>query len=86
MIVKAKKHFWYYFSFVALQLLGLWLVMALSFDRQLQLTAIFATTVFYLFWALLHQYVHHHLSPKIVTEYVLMGSLGLTVSLVLFGS
>jgi hypothetical protein len=80
-----KKHIWFYGSFVAIQLLGLWLVLTVSYDKHLQLMAMFITTVFYMFWALLHQYLHHHLSPRIVTEYVLTGSFGLVVSIFLFG-
>lgn len=79
-----KKHIWFYSSFVAIQLLGLGLVLGVAYDKHLQMMAMFITTFFYMFWALLHQYIHHHLNAKIVTEYVLMGSLGLVVSLFVF--
>lgn len=79
-----KKHIWFYSTFVVIQLLGLWLVVSVGYDRNLQMMAMFITTIFYMFWGLLHQYLHHHLSFKIVSEYVLMGSLGLVVSIFLF--
>ncbi len=86
MIVRAKKHLWFYLSFAAIQVLGLWLILLVAYDKQLQMMTIFITTVFYLLWCLAHQYIHHHLNLKIVTEYILIGSLGLTVLLVLFGA
>jgi hypothetical protein len=79
-----KKHIWFYGSFIAIQLLGLWLVLVVSYDKHLQLMAMVITTIFYFFWGLFHQYLHHQLTPKIVTEYALMGSLGLVVSLFIF--
>ncbi len=86
MILRAKKHAWFYLSFLAIQLLGLWLVLLVAYDKQLQMMTVFITTIFYLLWCLAHQYIHHHLSLKIAAEYILVGALGMTVSLVLFGA
>lgn len=80
------KHIWYYGSFIAIQLLGLALVLSTAYDKQLQMMTMFITTFFYIFWSLLHQHMHHHLNAKIVTEYVLMGSLGITISLLFFNT
>jgi hypothetical protein len=80
-----KKHFWFYISFAAIQLLGLALILLVSYDKQLQMTAILMTTMFYVFWGLLHQHLHHHLNAKIVTEYILIGGLGVTISFIIFG-
>lgn len=81
MVKHIKKHLWYYTSFIVIQLLGLWLVLLTAHDKDLQLAVIAFTSIYYIFWALAHQYFHHHLTPKIITEYVLMGSLGMTVAL-----
>ncbi len=86
MIANAKKHLWYYVSFAIIQLLGLLLVLLVAYDKQLQLMAIFITTIFYILWSLAHQYIHHHLNVKIATEYILIGALGLTISFVFFGA
>ena len=80
-----KQHFWYYFSFVVIQLLGFGLILLTASNRDVQRMMIIGTTCLYAFWALMHQYFHHHLTPKIVVEYMLIGTLGLIVSLFFFG-
>ena len=79
-----KKHLWYYIFFVALQIVGLALVLLTAGDKGIQLIAIILTTCAYMIWALAHQYIHHSLTAKIVIEYCLVGALGLTVSLFIF--
>lgn len=81
---RIKKHFWYYVSFVILQVLGFWVILLTSFDRQMQFLAIFLVTGIYIFWSLIHQHVHHTLHPKIVMEYVFVGGVGIAISLLLF--
>jgi|GEM_PF-2450415 len=81
---RIKKHIWYYSSLIVLQAMGLWLMLLLSFDKQLQIRALFLTTGAYLFWALLHQQLHHSLHPKIVMEYIFVGGIGLAISLLVF--
>lgn len=84
MKAKIKKHFWYYTSFATLQVLGLTLILLTAHNKQLQLMVIIMTTILYLFWSLLHHYIHHSLPAKIVVEYVLIASLGITISLFIF--
>lgn len=43
--------------------------------------AVVITSLFYVGWGILHHFVHHDLNAKIVVEYVLIGSLGMTVVL-----
>lgn len=81
---KIKNHLGYYITFTIIQILGFVLILMTAGNRQLQLTSIFATTIFYVIFALIHHYLDHDLSAKIVVEYALMGCLGLTVSLIVF--
>ncbi|CAN5129621.1 hypothetical protein BH11PAT1_BH11PAT1_5970 [soil metagenome] len=74
-----KKHHVYYVSMLLMQLLGLYLTYLTSFDSRLQLLVVVMTTFIYIGWALLHHYVEHDLTSKIVVEYILMGALGISV-------
>jgi hypothetical protein len=79
-----KKHHWFYISFVLIQIVGGLLVYVSSFDKKVQLTAVFLLTVLSVFWSLMHQHIHHHLSSKIVLEYVLMGGIGIVFAFIFF--
>jgi hypothetical protein len=81
-----RKHIVYYIAFSLVQLLGLVLVLKAAGDEELQMIAIFATTVFYFAFAIMHHILDHDLTKKIVIEYALalIGCLGLAVSLFLF--
>ena len=81
---RIRKHLGYYFVFTLVQILGLILIISVAGNRQIQLTAILAMTLFYFVFAVTHHLLDHDLSAKIVVEYALMGCLGLTVSLILF--
>ena len=81
---RLKKHFWYYLSLTIILTLGLVLIVLTAYDKQLQMMVIVMTTIIYVAWSLLHHYLHHSLTVKIVIEYILIASLGLTLSLFLF--
>lgn len=76
-------HFWYYISLVVLQVVGLGVLYLTGTNTAIQITAIIFMSVLYMFWASYHHYFHHNLTPKIVVEYVLMGILGIVVSVFL---
>jgi len=84
MIKNIKKHFGYYLVFWLLQALGGILIVLASGNKPLQLIGIFAETMFYFIFAIVHQMINHELNAKIVVEYALIGCLGLAFSLVLF--
>ncbi len=86
MIKIFKKHIGYYISFGFVQLLGLILVLLSAGNRQLQLFAILATTIFYFIFAVVHHILNHDLNTKIVVEYALMGCIGLAFALVAFNN
>jgi hypothetical protein len=78
-----QKHFWYYVSLVGLQGIGLLLLYITGTNTFIQVVSIVFMSFVYIFWASYHHYFHHNLTPKIVVEYVLMGLLGMVVSLFL---
>lgn len=81
---RIKKHLGYYLVFGVVQALGLILIISLAGNRQIQLAAVFAMTIFYFVFAIVHHLLDHDLNAKIVVEYALMGCFGLVVSLILF--
>ncbi len=81
---KIKKHIGYYLAFITVQALGLILVLMSAGNKQLQLIAILGTTIFYFLFAVVHHFIDHNLTKKIVLEYALMGCLGLAGALVAF--
>lgn len=84
MDLKLKSHLGYHVSLAAMLLIGVSLAIQSASDPQLQLLVIFMTSVFYVIWGIAHHLINHDLTSKIVVEYVLIGSLGLTLMLFLF--
>lgn len=84
MTLHTAKHIWYYSTLSIILLAGLALVVLLAPHKQYQIIAVMLIAFFYMVWSILHQYLHHHLTSKIVIEYVLIGSLGIVLSLFLF--
>lgn len=74
-----EKHAGYYISLIAVLVVGFVLASISSSDRQLQIGIVVLTTMSYVLWGILHHFLNHDLSPKIVIEYVLIGSFGLAV-------
>jgi hypothetical protein len=81
--IKIKKHFEFYFSFLLIQIIGFSLVMLNAHNKNIQFILIILTSAIYALWSILHQYIHHNLTAKIVVEYVLIGVLGVSVSMFL---
>jgi len=73
---KMKKHFWYYFTFVCLEISGVGAIFLLATDKYLQMVVFFLMVFFYIAWSIFHHYLHHNLTFKIFLEYVLVGALG----------
>lgn len=79
MLKNFEKHAGYYISLVAILVLGFLLASISSSYRELQVGIVALTTMFYVLWGILHHLINHDLSPKIVIEYVLIGSFGLAI-------
>ena len=82
MYKKLHNHIGYSISLFLILVFGLILVSLSSPNRPLQMIEITIVTTFYIFWGILHHLVNHDLNVKIVIEYILVGSIGL--SMVLF--
>lgn len=81
MIIKPfKKHYIYYSVAVVIQLLGFLLVFFVADTKSIQMSIIIFMTILFTAWGLIHHYFHHDLHPKVVIEYVLMGTLGISLA------
>ncbi len=75
-----RHHLTYHLSLAVLLLLGIFITLQVSYDRKLQIQAIAATAFLYVAWGIAHHVLEHDVNAKIVIEYILMGVLGLTIS------
>ncbi len=75
------SHVWYYASLSFLLILGCTLIVISGRQPQLQAGAVVMTAFFYAFWGIFHHALHHDISAKIVVEYVLIASLGISLTL-----
>ncbi len=76
-----KNHVWYYISLSLLLLLGCILIVVSANQPQIQAAAVVMTAFFYAFWGIIHHVLHHDISAKVVIEYVLIASLGVSLTL-----
>lgn len=76
---KLLTHAGYYFSLLAILVLGLLLTFLATPDFILQVVIILATIFLYVFWGMLHHLLNHELTPKIMVEYMLIGLLGISI-------
>ena len=76
---KRKSHSAYYLVLTMILTSGLIWTYLSSPNRQLQMTIVVLTTFFYVAFGTLHHYINHDLNTKIVIEYTLIGSLGLSL-------
>jgi hypothetical protein len=72
-----KQHIHYYLSLIAIQVVGLALVLAVAPNHTLMIAIVVLITFFYTFTALLHHKLNHTLTSKIMLEYVLIAALGI---------
>lgn len=79
MIQRVKAHLGYYSVFLLMACLGFYLLLVNVGSEQGRVTIVVLLAFFYVVWGLLHHYIHHDISTKIVLEYVLVGALGISV-------
>ncbi|MFH1832577.1 MAG: hypothetical protein ABH816_00220 [Candidatus Levyibacteriota bacterium] len=82
-MISFKKHLIYYSSLFAILSLGFVITFNLAPDKRLQTMGVVMTAFFYVTWGILHHFINHDLTVKIVVEYILIGSLGMTIVLFL---
>lgn len=78
-----KKHISYYLSLLAILLLGFLFIVLTANIPQMQTIAILMTTFFYVVWGIIHHVIHHDTTVKVVIEYVLIGALGIVLTLLM---
>lgn len=76
-----KKHTGYYLSLIAIFLFGVGLMISFT-DKRSQMLVVVLMSFLYVELGIMHHFLHHKLTSKIVVEYVLIGALA--VSLVFF--
>lgn len=79
MLEKFKDHRWYYVSLVTVVVFGIIGLINTAYNRQLQMIIVSVTTLFYVSLGIIHHVIDHDLTVKIVIEYILIGSLGMTL-------
>lgn len=79
MLALLKKNSFYYALLGIVLVSGFVLFLYFMAYPQLQMATVILTSFFYVGFALLHQYLHSDLSIKVVIEYVLIASLGITI-------
>lgn len=84
MMKNIKKHLVYYIILVCMQIGGFFMLLSLNGLRDMQILFILVSTAVYVSWAILHQYIEHSLTAKIVLEYVLFGVFGILISILYF--
>jgi hypothetical protein len=78
MLKRLSQHTAYYMSLIVILTLS-FLLAYNSSDRGFQLGVIIFTTFFYVLWGIIHHLINHDLHTKIVIEYILIGTFGLTI-------
>lgn len=79
MFKKINEHVIYYMSLIAIFALGIFLMSLAMPNKQLQMLIFVIMAIFYVIWGVLHHFINHELSNKIVVEYILIATLGVAV-------
>ncbi len=79
MFKKINEHVAYYISLIAIFALGIFLMSLATPNKQLQMLIFVIMAFFYVIWGVLHHFINHELSSKIVVEYILIGTLGVAI-------
>lgn len=79
MFKKINEHVAYYISLIAIFALGTFLISSATPNKQLQMLIFIIMAFFYVIWGVLHHFINHELSSKIVVEYILIGILGVAI-------
>lgn len=79
MFKKINEHVIYYISLIIIFALGLFLISSVLPNKQLEMLYFVILAVIYVVWGILHHFINHELSSKIVVEYTLIATLGVAV-------
>lgn len=76
---KINEHILYYISLIIIFAVGAFLISLVSPNKQLQMGIFLLIAVFYVIWGILHHFINHEISKKIVVEYILIATLGVAI-------
>lgn len=79
MMSRLYNHSGYYVFLIIILILGFLLAYTSASSRNFQIGVVIVTTFFYVLWGIMHHLLNHDLNVKIVIEYILVGTLGLTI-------
>ncbi|MCL4353073.1 hypothetical protein M1615_01210 [Patescibacteria group bacterium] len=73
----------YYLSVFFILLLAVLALIYFTGNIRLQGIIVIGISFIYAFWGIIHHFIHHDLTLKIVVEYVLIGTVGMSAMLFL---
>ena len=79
-----RKHVFYYIALIGVIAIAILLMKQAASQKQLQMIIVVLLGIFYVFWGVMHHYLHHNLRARIVLEYVAVAALGITAILLIF--
>lgn len=74
-----NEHILYYISLIVILALGAFLIYSVSPNKQLQMLIFIVMAFFYVIWGVLHHFINHEITGKIVVEYILIATLGVAI-------
>lgn len=76
-----SKHLPHYISLIGILLVGVFGYVFFWYDYFLQVSIIVGIAISYVAWGIIHHFLHRDLHLSVVIEYILIASLGLTITL-----
>ena len=80
MIKMTSKHIQHYLPLLGILAFGLFGFLIFSYDKAFQLIILIALAVAYVFWGLIHHYLHDDLYLLVIIEYIAVATLGLVIA------
>ncbi|HEX7041906.1 MAG TPA: hypothetical protein VF189_01535 [Patescibacteria group bacterium] len=74
-----KKHLGYYISFLLILGGGIYAVFSSQSDKSLQMKFVVMLAGAYVIWGILHHYIHHSVTLRLIVEYIVVAALGVAV-------
>jgi hypothetical protein len=79
-----QHHGHYHLALFLILLLGVVFAYYAREDKQIEMIILISIASIYMLFGIIHHYLMHDLSAKIVIEYIAMGSLGIAVAFFVF--
>ncbi len=78
-----RHHAEYYLSLSVILIFGIFITIRFAPDTTLQMATVVLLSLLYVCWGILHHVLNHNINTKIVVEYILISSLGMSIVLFL---